>query len=215
MFYTTKQGIKLEVVKIHRSLIDEKSGMVVEPIPPTKEVEIFGGFVEEIPILDDEDYLNDLNDYYLLVYNNYKNILVDGVRIISGLEEFPDLKELKKMMGNTHVYLYTVFADDDDTTKIIEKIFYLSTVTQKGIEQATRNFDVQFLNKPISAYKTPSIPALYSGLFRDRKASKDAGYKWDEFCALSGKEQSLIVAHYQLESTLDYIVQKWAQENLK
>ena len=89
---------------------------------------------------------------------------------------------------------------------IVAGVFYESTVTQRGVDEAARSFGVTWYGNPVDPNKGPKSPAMYLSPYGDRRAAQDAGYKWSEFIELSGPEQSTEVAYHRLSNRLEWLM---------
>ena len=101
---------------------------------------------------------------------------------------------------------HIILADDEDLANVVELVFYNSTVTARGIEEATQAFGVTWMGQPVTAWHVPRVPGRYNQQFEDRKVAQHNHYTWREFCALPGPEQSAEVAFYRLSLRLDWLM---------
>ena len=209
--YTTGAGVRLEVGKLPRRTIDEFLVARLPPEPPTREAEAFGGIVEEIPVLDDPTYLAELQTYYTRLGDEQIDLVAEAVVIVempereAALAEMEDLRALglAKDGGHAAWLRHIVLASDEDLANVVELVFYNSIVTARGIEESTRAFGVTWMGQPVTAWHVPRVPGRYNQRFEDRKVARHNGYKWREFCALPGPEQSAEVAFYRLSVRLE------------
>ena len=206
--------MQLEVGKLPRRTIDEFLVARLPPEPPTREAEAFGGIVEEIPVLDDPAYLAKLQTYYTRLGDEQIDLVAEAVRIIempdreAALVEMEDLQAIGLAEDDGHAawLRHIVLADDEDLANVIELVFYNSTVTVRGIEEAGRAFNVTWMGQPVSAWHVPRAPGRYSQQFEDRKVARRNHYQWREFGALPGPEQSAEVAFYRLSKRLEWLM---------
>jgi hypothetical protein len=208
MVYVTESGVRLEISRIPRRLIDEFVRDHPVPEPPMKpvEAEIFGGIKEEAPDPKDPEYLLEMRRYYMEVGHAQIDLIAGAVKILDEIGTVEEL-EFVGLSGNPADLLRTVvFDNQDDLTNVVEEVFYQSTVTQRGIDEAAQMFGVTWYGNPVDLAKGPKSPAWYHGQFGDRKAAKEGGYNWREFIELTGPEQSAVVAHHRLNNRLDWLL---------
>jgi len=208
MLYTTRSGVRLEIGRIPRRLIDEFALAHPAPEPPLKQVEaeVFGDIKEEAPDPTDPEYLLEMQRYYLEVGYAQIDLIIDGVTILDEVGT-PDELEFLGLDGDKGELLRSLILDNpEDIKAVVAGVFYESTVTQQGIEEAVKLFGVSWYSNPVDPNKGPRTPAMYLSHFGDRKAARDAGYKWSEFIELSGPEQSAIVAFHRLDNRLAWLM---------
>lgn len=207
--------MRLEIGRLPRQIIDEFLVARLPPEPPTREAEAFGGIVEEIPVLDDPTYLAELQTYYTRLGDEQIDLVAEAVVIIEtpglfrkGQAEMDDL--IAAGIVETDDYIsrlrYVILASDEDLGNVIELVFYNSTVTARGIEEAGRAFNVTWMGQPVSAWRVPRVPGRYSQRFEDRKVATHNHYTWRAFSALPGPEQSAQVAFYRLSMRLEWLM---------
>jgi hypothetical protein len=212
--YTTGAGVRLEVGKLPRQTIDRFVVARLPPEPPTREAEAFGGIVEEIPVLDDPAYLAQLQTYYTRLGDEQIDLVAGAVEVMeipereAVLIEMEDLCSIGLAEGDDHAswLRHIVLASDKDLASVVELVFYHSIVTVRGIEEATRAFNVTWMGQPVTAWHVPRVPGRYSQQFEDRKVAQYCHYTWREFSALPGPEQSAEVAFYRLRLRLDWLM---------
>lgn len=210
MIYTTQAGIRLEIGRIDRQNIDNLLARRPMPEPPTRTVMVWGGVEEDEPLWDDPEYRAELTTFWLELGREQLEIVAPAVTVISG--ELADLRELEEAgisrsdpAGRLRA---GVLSEPADLQAVIEGVFHLSTVTQRGIDEATAAFRVLWLDRPVLAWKVPGAPAEYAPLYRDRQVARSGGYSWERFCQLPGPEQSAEVAFYLIERRLGWLVSK-------
>jgi len=212
--FTTKNGVRLEVGRIARERLDAFSATHLPPVPPTRQMEVFGGEVEDVPILDDSAYQARLMDYYVSLGHDQIAAIVGAVQILDWDEAQAraELAELQAIGlgdgGEADLLRYVILADIDDLAAVVNLVAYQSTVTDRGVQEAADAFAVTWTGKPVLALKVPSTPGRYSMVFEARTAAKYAGYTWEQFCALPGPEQSAVVAFHLLEQKLEWLAAK-------
>jgi len=213
MLYKTRSGVRLEIGRIPRRLIDEFARDHPRPDPPLKQVEaeVFGqarnpGIREEAPDPTDPEYLLEMQRYYLEVGYAQIDLIIDGVTILDEVGT-PDELEFLGFGDDKGELLRSLILDNqEDLGAVVAGVLYESTVTQQGIDEAARQFGVSWYANPVDPNKGPKTPAMYLAPFGDRKAARDAGYKWSEFIELSGPEQSAIVAFHRLDNRLAWLM---------
>jgi len=209
MEYITTDGTRLEVGRVPREKIDNFIASRPPPEPPTKEVEVFGGDKEAMPILDDPGYLADMQRYYIAFGHDQVNLIADAVRGASDepLAELEELREIGLGDGDEHTawLRHIALGRDADLGNVVELVLYQSTVTEQGIAEAARTFAVTWMDKPVLSLGLPGSPGRYGAAFEARKAAQFSQYSWPEFAALPGPEQSAVVAFYRLSTRLEWL----------
>jgi len=208
--YVTKAGIRLEVERIPRQQIDNFTIDRPLPEPPTREVEVFGGDVEKVPILDDPEYRAALTNYYIELGCDKADLITEAIKILGDVDFAVDLEELRVLGlaqgdGRADLMRYIILGNAEDLEKVIELVFYNSTVTDRGILEATQSFGVTWMGQPLAALIPPKSNVMASRIFGDRQAAQWTHYNWEEFSELSGQEQSAIVAFYRLNMRLSWL----------
>ncbi len=206
--FTARCGAVLEVGRVDRRVIDRYVGEHPPPEPPTRRVEAWGGEVEDLPDYNDATYRARLALYNMRFWNELLAKITDVVRVETVTTEcMARIAELRAArMPNAddpaRAILYYLI-DDDEATSLIELVWYLSTVTVRGIKEAIARFAPHLRGKPVNVFGGPR--ALYSAMpeFWDRLAAQWAGYTWEQFCELSGPEQSAIAATYRLKLRME------------
>ena len=217
----TSSGVELNVQRIDRRVIDEFTRRNPLPEPPTKEVTLYGGFIDTVEDYDDEEYLAAMLLYRMTLAEDQLDILADVITVLGpyGLPlhdygEYPLYQEKvaldiippnSKVAFLRHVALQT----DADMDMVIGEILYLSTTTERGIEEAEQMFAATWSEMPLSRLHTKRTPGSYSRYYEDREAARFAHYNWGAFCELDGPEQSAVIAHYRTTLTLEYHNANW------
>lgn len=211
--YVTRLGTKLEIGRVPRRQIDDFTLKYPPPEPPTREVEAFGGIAEEMPVLDDPAYLAQLLAYYVKLVDERIDLIAPAVEIAGPrsdalLAELEDLRALSLVEDDDWPaqLRFSVLADDKDLGAVVELVFYNSTVTERGIAEASRAMAVTWMGQPLEGWKTPGTPGRYGQLFEARRAARHSEYTWEGFCGLTGPEQSAAVAFYRLSAKLDWLM---------
>lgn len=207
MIYRTATGYMLEVGRVDRRRLDRFVAENPAPEPPVRQVTAFGGVVEEVPVLDDPSYQLELYRYYVKAGHAEREILAEAITVDredDAMRDLGDLHEIGLAPDITRAAMleYVVLVNDDDMARVIDEIIYQSTVTERGIQEAAEAYGAMWGTHPVLAYKPKPSRGSYRPLFEHRRAAIASGYKWDEFCALSGAEQSEVVAYYRIDTYL-------------
>lgn len=212
MIAHTISGVNIQIGRIDRRKLDSLIINYPPPKPPLKQVEAWGGIIEEIEDENDAEYVRESLAYRLSLGQNQFDIFAKAIKINDDLQWIND-KRLSELIEtgiakrSSKDYLkYVLLESKKDLQVVIDGILYLSTVTDRGIREAKQLFDVTWYKQNIEAFRIKTTPGRYSRLFEDREASRFAQYSWNDFCSLWGYEQSAIVAHYRLKMRLDYLV---------
>ena len=88
----------------------------------------------------------------------------------------------------------------------MEAVLYNSTVTPRGLQEAERKLNVQWDNVRIKVAGGGEKRSRASDVFNSRKAALAAGMTWNEFCELTGPEQSDEMAFFILNSRLECLM---------
>lgn len=220
MQIVTAAGVHLEVRRLERRVLDAFAFQHPAPVPPEKEVILFGGFKDTIPDVDNAEYKQECIAYALLLFNDQLDIITDGVTVLDAFAKFPLYLELLALglleVDNARDFLqFVALRDDADVAAVIDGIMYLSTTTERGIQEARQAFGATWGGLALENVHVPRSPARFSRYYEDRTAAQFAHYAWDIFSALSGPEQSVIVAHYRTYTRLNYLSEEWAQRKTK
>jgi len=204
--HTTKAGVRLEIGRIPRQRIDEFLAVHPMPEPPTRKVEAFGGIEEDVPVLDDPQFQRAMMEYYVGMGHDQVDLIVGAVEIVDDagalLAEADELREVGLVEDEADLLRYVVLGDDADLAAVVDEVFYLSTVTERGIDEAKRMFNVTWAGQPVETWHVTGTPGRYGQAFEDRKAAQFSGYNWTEFCELAGPQQSAAVAFYRLDARM-------------
>lgn len=207
--YTTIYG-DLQLDRIDRRILDKFAIKSPPPVPPIKEVEVWGGVTEKIEDKTDKTYLRQLLAYRVGLVRDQFDILSGAINTSVDWQNSQKLFEFidADICESTYKHwLWFVALDDREVfDNVVDEIFYLSTVTERGIKEAEEVFSVTWFGKSIDTFRIKATEARYTQLFEDREAARFALYTWDDFCDLPGYEQSAIVAQYRLKAKIDYLV---------
>jgi len=208
--YVTSAGLRLEVGRIPRRDIDRFIAERPPPEPPTRKVKAFGDVEEDVPVLDDPGYQRALFDYYVRFGHDQVDLIAGAVEVLGDvpLVELEELRELGLADGDGHADLlrHIVLGNDDDLGAVVELVMYQSTVTERGITEAARAFNVTFAGQDVMSWGVPGTAGRYGALFEARKAAQFSRYNWHEFAELPGPEQSAAVAFYRLNARLEWLM---------
>lgn len=210
----TSTGFTLTVSGISRRVIDAFLLYRKKPTPPLKTVLAYKGFKEKVPDYEDPVYQEEYIHYVTAMAMDKFYIVISAVTFdINPLENEQFLKLIELGVADTtneqtiksDFLRFVVFEKTHDVVKVMEEILYLSTVTQKGIDEAGDLFDVTWLGKRVELFGVPGSKAKFSSQYEDREAAQEYHVKWNQFVDLTGQEQSAIVAHYRLKRRLAWL----------
>lgn len=210
--YRTKNGLDLLLLRVARRRLDDFARRYPPPQPPVKVVTVYGGIEDEIPDLDAPEYLDALGNWSLHLADLQFDVIADGIEIAVRPREHPAYRELLNLgiatgkNAKREFLRFVALADNDDMREVIQDIYYLSTTTERGIEEAYTLFNATWANKDIRGWYVKRSKAEYSRYYEDRSVATWAHYRWDEFCALPGFEQSVFVAQYRLHNRIEWLV---------
>jgi len=210
MHYRTTTGVLLLLKQIPRRVIDNYAAAHQIPEPPTKMVQVFGGSVEHVPDTDNPAYQSDLALYYLNMADSELDVLAGGITVLEPArwENDPRIEEIQSLgipVKTITDYLRYIALTNEDMQAVAEKILYMSTVTRQGIEDAEARLKIEWGNAPLDRYRDPPSQLKASLLFTSREAAREYGYTWQQFCELTGPEQSAVVAQYQCSSKIQWL----------
>ena len=187
------------VSKVHRSVFDSLL-QADRPQPPTQMVDVWGG-LEEAYMYDDPSYINKLRVYNSEFYTKRHNLFLEAIDF--------DHDKIHSIMDKE---LYTLTNDvllaSLSSTQIYElfnTVEYLSTVTDKGIRRAFNMFDATWHGTKVHTIKLKKADINYTNLYRDMSVAHHMGYTWNDFCSMTGQEQSNVIALNQIRATLEHL----------
>lgn len=208
--FETSAGVVLKISRIPREVIDEYVRGNPAPEPPTVEVPVFGGGTERVDDTEDPEYQQALLAYNLRMAHEEFEIIAQAVQTETDWRQDPRVAELRalgfRIITLTDYLCYVALADEQDLIRVTEIVLYLSTVTQRGIREAEKAFDIHYHGVPLDQYPNPTGNLRVSAYYQAREAARAMGYKWEEFSELSGPEQSAVVAHYLCEQKVRWLV---------
>lgn len=199
---TRYTGMQLEIERIPRQTIDDFAISNPKPIPPLRKADVWGDPDAQIPDTKNPDYVRELAQYYIEIACDSVELIADAVMFKnqSVIDEMKSAKLVKTETGIVELIRFGL--EEQDQVAIVDCVMWQSTVTERGIERAAQAFNVTWNDRLVTgAVRKGEV--LQSGLFEDRTAAQWAHYKWHEFCALWGYEQSEVVAHRRIMATLE------------
>lgn len=200
--YETSTGVVLGLSRIPRQHIDNYVALNPAPEPPLVEVQVFGGVPEKIEDENDATYRAQLAAYNLRMGHAEFDLIAQALEILHpedwrSDERTAELTSLGIYIPTQTEYLrYVALSESEDLKAVMEHVLYLSTVTQRGIEEAEQTFGVEWMGVSLEQHPNPRGNLRLSALFQARLAATDLGYTWEKFCELTGPEQSAAVAQY-------------------
>lgn len=204
-------GVKLELSGVDRRLFDRLKLQYEMPRPPVRQVEAWGGIIEDVPILDDPAYQKEMMGYNLQLARVQTDVVALGVKIVEAPDFSSEVRELRSFniaVPESDVGQLFCVLPDGCVSEITERVLYLSTVTERGIDEAAHAYQVHWMGSPISAWHAPSSPASYGAEFEARLAAREYRMTWGAFCGLGGPEQSAVVCHYRMNNKLSWLQQE-------
>lgn len=209
----TSDDVKLKIDRIPRLHIDKFFRDNPKPQPPLTTQKVWGGVEEEVYDYEDRDYQQAMYAYNLQLGQQQFELICPAIEIVNRVQlvesEIDEIKELG-ILGNDSGDIRYILRDRNDLVTVVETIFYNSTVTAKGIEEAINFFGLQWMGLPImgASWKTPGLPVSLGNdydPFGHRQAGQASGYAWNEFGDLTGYEQSECVAYFMIKNRLDWL----------
>ena len=207
--YKTHNSIELLLSRVNRRELDDVFVKFPQPLPPVKQRVIWGGIKEEYFDYKDGDYITAYNAWLIQISDVQLQVISEGITLLIDPLNHELYKEIKKTLhltGNDKLnFLRYAALNKKDFIEVTAIILYLSTVTQKGIDEAQGIFGVEWNKQPIDTWAVKKSRTRYSALFEHREAARFAFMNWDKFCKLSGQEQSMVVAHYRLHGRIEWL----------
>ena len=214
--HTTRGGYRLEIGRIDRAEFDKFSATDPMPRPPVKTarelgIEVFGDGAaddELIVVHGDSAYLAEMYRWQLAFWDRRLDVAVGAIKLLdpldeSDLAEIDDLTQIAIDVDNPADLLrYVVLTDDDDAADVVGIVMYNSTVTSRGVLEATERFGVAVNNKPVTG-SVESSNLIASREFGDRRAALYCRIPWGEFSQQTGPEQSAHVAFHRINLSLE------------
>lgn len=209
--YATQDGYVLALGRIPRQHIDTFTSKYAPPEPPLKEVETWAG-TERVPDLDDSAYVAAMDRYYIQLAKSHVELIAPAVELPAGVDigELYELRKANLLQNDNNVVGFLLYMlSDDDMSNVVQIILYNSTVTERGIAEAAKRYNVLWMNKSVMAWHVPGTPGAYGAEFEARLAARYALMAWEDFCNLTGPEQSASVCFFRQANRLDYFQAKW------
>jgi len=218
--YAPISGLRLGIGRLARREIDAFIGKRPIPKPPVRSaadlgIPIFGGAVAEadelLPIWDDPAFLADMLKHRVQMFEEELDLVAPAISLLDepDPESIMSLEEAGLLRpGNMADLLRHIVLNDAEIVAVIELVFYNSTVTPRGLREAEARFDVQWDDLRLNVMEIGEKRAQASSLFSSKKTARDAGLAWEEFCNLTGPEQSEEVAFSILSTRLECLMAK-------
>ena len=208
--YKTSAGITLEIVRVPRVLIDEYVRNNPAPEPPTIEVQVFGDVMEKTDDIHNPVYLAEMAVYNLRMAQLEFGLVAGAVNIVDpdwkADPRIADMISLGIPIASKHDYLrYIALAEMEDLGYVNLEVQYLSTVTERGIQEAQRAFGILWQRIALEKHRNPPGKLRASSLYQSRVAASALGYAWEQFCQLPGPDQSAVVAQHQCALKIEYL----------
>jgi len=205
MRYVTRDGIVLEIGRVERRRLDAVN--LPAPIPPTRNVETWGGLVEQMPVYDDPGYQTALYEWRVNIWREQIGVIAAALDYELTAEKQSELDALRALgIGNGSVADYLRFmVSEVDQAAIVELVLYQSTVTPRGIAEAEQRLDYTWRGKPVGTWAVGYTYGKRGSLGVDMRAALRSGLTWTQFCELPGPEQSALVAFWILEERLSWL----------
>ena len=205
MEYITRDGLVVVVGRVNRRLLDRID--IPTPAPPTKKVETWGDVLEDVPVLNDAQYLRRLQAWRVKVWRENIKVISQALTYTVPQSDIDALRAIgiSADASDTIAYLQNhIRADDQDN--ITDLVYYHSTVTARGVLEAEERFNYTWRDKPLSAWGYSYTFGRRGQLGVDYRAAIRSGLTWMQFCDLTGPEQSELVAFWMLEDKLTWLL---------
>lgn len=207
MEYVTRDGVILTVGRVDRRRLD--AAYIPAPVPPTRIVEAWGGIKEELPDWKNRDYQKRLHDWRVTLWRDHLRIIADALAFTLNAEQQVPLEAVRAIgLGDgTNADYLRFCVSEHDQTQIVELLLYLSTVTERGVREATARLDYTWRGKPLDNWNVGYTHGKRGSLAVDMRAAIRSGLTWGQFCELTGPEQSTLVAFWGLEDRLHWLAE--------
>jgi len=204
--YITETGVELRIGRIPRQSIDRFVAEHPYPDPPMVEVETWAGDTESVPDYEAVEYRRDVLDYYSNTHHAQLDLIADAVQIVDDTSIETELRALGLPQTKASQLLFLT-QSPAELRNVVEEVFYQSTVTPRGIMDATQLFGVKWRGKPVDLLAIPGSGATANAVYGDRMAARWGGYiDWGVFCKLPGPRQSEIVALCRMDNRLQTLM---------
>jgi len=210
--YITRGGIRLTLGRIPRGIIDGFTAHNRPPQPPKRppDGDVWGG-------VDDEDWIEDVSDpaylaalqkYHVGLFNRQVSLIADAIQVDVCETELSELYKLGMPKTNAKLdYLrFIALGAVQDMAEVTVLVLYNSTVTQRGIDEAIPMFEMDWRGLPVAEWHVDNAPARYNLVFESRIAARKANLTWEQFCEMTGPQQSVEVAVTRLENRLQWLM---------
>jgi len=209
MIYTAHNGVILALNRVPRRELDALFVQLPQPTPPIKQRPVWGGIEEEYFDHKDATYQDEYTRWLILISDKQLAVMAQGITLSINPNDdltYNEIKVALGLVGNDKLdYLRYVALNERDFQAVTEAILYMSTVTQKAIDEAVKVFAVEWNSQPLDSWSVKKSMGKYSQFFEHRQVARFTGSSWEEFCALSGPEQSANVAYYRLSNRLEWL----------
>ena len=206
MRYTTRDGITLEVGRVDRRRLDALN--VPAPTPPVRAVETWGGVVEHVPVEDDPVYQRELYRWQVHTFRAQLRVLATALTVdftAAQQAQLAALAALEIADGDPVADYMRFMLSPHDQRMIIAEIFYQSTVSVRGISEALQLHNYTWRDRPVFDWPVNYTPGKRCDLGLQMHSALRSNLTWAQFCALSGPEQSELVAFWILEDRLAWL----------
>ena len=213
----TSAGFELTVIGISRKALDAFLLYRKRPVPPLKTVKAYKGFEEHIPDYDDAGYQEEYNAYVTAIAMDRFSLVIAAVTFDFNPFEREEFKTLvdagivsitTEDQARSDFVQFVALSAMTDIVLVMNEILYLSTVTERGIQEAGDAFDVTWLGKRIESWGVPGSKVKFTNHYEDRETACVYGLSWNEFCNLTGPEQSAFVAHNRIKNRIAWLMQR-------
>jgi hypothetical protein len=208
----------LTLNRIPRQRIDAYAIEHPVPEPPTKQVRVLGGVYDTVTDPDDPQYQVALARYNLGMARSQFELLAEAVEIQGPMSwrSDPRCAELESLgvevQTVTDYLLHVALTDERDLVAVMETLLYLSTVTERGIQEAERSFGIEWRGVPLHNHANPPALLRTTVLYQAREAAAHYHYPWLAFCALTGPEQSAVVAQYRCSLKVQWLAAEYERQ---
>ncbi len=217
--YVTSNGYRLGIGRIDRREIDRFTAERPVPEPPMRtaaelNIAVFGGIEDEelLPIWDDPKFVASVMEHRVRMFEEELNLVASAITLLDELDPVAvqPLEEAGLLEpGNVADTLrYIVLEHKAEQAAVVEAVLYNSTVTPRGLSEAEAKLNVRWDDVRLKISGGGEKRAQASDVFNSRKAARNAELTWNEFCDLTGPEQSEEVAFFILDTKLAQLMMK-------
>ena len=199
----TANGDRVRLVRIPREVLDAVDLDIPEPEPPHVMKEDVFGHMTKVYRYDDPDYQIALRQYKHDLLVSKEERIAQGIILENVTMRTVSLAEfLNASLLETIAVLFLNKGID-----IVEEVLYLSTVTQRGIDEAVSRFNPTWNNLAFDKWSiTSKVPISGTTYWEHHQAARFCGYTWEQFCALSGYRMSECVALMRIEHKMMHLI---------